>query len=457
MPDINKLLAHVDEALEKNNFDYAIDLCTKIITFEPSNVKARKSLWKAAAGKEQLFGKPSKLKTLALYVITLTQISLLFKNNPSKKIECLINFLNIVPNNVKMRTRLAEGLLEANYPDAAIAELEIVISCQSNFIPAIRILTKLYRNKNMLSEAIDTLKIALASDPDNREIDKLLRDVLATSSLKKGFDTAKSFRDVIKDKDEAERLETRGHLIKSEADLQIELSRLQDEFNRDSKNPKLAKNVGDFYFDRKKDYTNAMKWYNVASKLNPSDSSLKDKSDNCIIRKIEQQIEDAQLRNDKECLNKLKKDKLSFEIQSYERRIQDHPTDMTIRFELGKRFYSAGQPDKAIAEFQQSVRDPRVKIDSHIYLGLCFMSKKIYDVAISQFSKVLGDVSPQGEKGLFIRYHIAHCYVGLDDYAKAVEEAKKIIEVDINYKDISKLVKEWSIRISHTKSREPGF
>src|SRR6185436_2948349 len=81
--------------------------------------------------------------------------------------------------------------------------------------------------------------------------------------------------------------------------------------------------------------------------------------------------------------------RLKFLIDSYERRVGDRPTDMLLRFELGKAYYSAGVQftDKAIGEFQQSIKDPKRKRDSHIMLGQCFQRKKMFDMAETQYQK----------------------------------------------------------------------
>lgn len=442
MLELDKLYERAEEAFQKNNFDYACDLFNQIITLDPNHSNARKALWATLVRKYQVIGAPSKVKLAFLNVKTMGQISI-FKNNSQKKIGILQDYLTGDPNNLKMRVHLAESLKEAGYIDGAIAELQIAIDIQKDFAPALKLLSSSYKEKGMITEAEDVLQKVLQYAPDDREAGKLLRDITALSSLKKGFEDAKSYRDVLKDGDKAEELEKRQHLIRTEEDIQKEINDLQKALQDEPQNVKIVKKIGDMYFDRKKDYESARNWYKKAVELNPTDTSLKNRTDDCTIRLFDIQIEKAENTNDTKN-TEIKKNKLAFEIQSYERRIADQPTDMGLRFELAKRYYTAGQIDKAIAEFQQSVKDPKRTSDSHLYLGMGFRHKKLFDLAISQFEKAFKGGVLTGDKPLFIRYNMACCYGEAGNYAKAVEEGKKIMEIDINYKDISKLITEWS-------------
>ncbi len=122
----------------------------------------------------------------------------------------------------------------------------------------------------------------------------------------------------------------------------------------------------------------------------------------------------------------------------------DRPTDMVLRFELGKSYYLAGPAylDKAISEFQQSVKDPKRKSESHLFLGRAFQSKKMFDLADKQYEQSEVGVIDD-KRRLDITYNRARCNAEAGKIPKAIELGKTIMEVDINYKDISKLVEKW--------------
>jgi tetratricopeptide (TPR) repeat protein len=121
---------------------------------------------------------------------------------------------------------------------------------------------------------------------------------------------------------------------------------------------------------------------------------------------------------------------------------------MGLRYELGRAYYQAGPAfvDKAIAEFQQSVRDPKKKADSHLYLGMCFQRKKLYDMADKQYQLAEDGVLSHDRK-LAILYNRMVCNAEAGKPAEAVELGKKILEVDISYKDVSQLVEKWQAEL----------
>jgi tetratricopeptide (TPR) repeat protein len=159
---------------------------------------------------------------------------------------------------------------------------------------------------------------------------------------------------------------------------------------------------------------------------------------------LEAQESAAKASNDPK-LKEIQATLLKTKIQSFERRVSDRPTDMGLRYELGKCYYKAGPSftDKAIGEFQQSVRDPKKKADSHVFLGLAFQRKKMYDMADKQYEQAEAGVLST-ERKLDILYNRAICKAESGKLPEAVELGKRIMEIDISYKDISQLVDKWS-------------
>lgn len=444
MVDIDGLYKRAEEALGKRNYDYARDLYLQIIAVDRDSSAARKGLKTALSRKFQEIGGPSKFKVMALTAKTQSQLAI--TKDPKRKVELAQNHLNDDPENSKVRYALAEALMDTGYSGGAIAELENIIESAKEFIPAYKLLGTLYKDKGLVKEADEILHQAERFAPEDREIGRLLRDLAAISTMQKGFEDSSSFRDVLKDKDKAAELEKAQHLIKSEDDIQDAIDVLQKELEQNPQDFRTVKKIADIYYDKKKDYSAARDWYKKAAELNPQDSSLKNRGDDCTIKMFEIQIGKLEPAGDARA-KEVKKNKLVFEIQSYERRVKDSPTDMALRYELGKRYYTAGMIDKSIGEFQQSVKDPKRKVDSHFYLGMAFKYKKMFDLAANQFEKSLVGGLVSHDKKLLIEYNMALSYAESGDLTKAMYQGKKIMEVDINYKDISQLVEEWTKKL----------
>jgi len=338
---------------------------------------------------------------------------------------------------------LAEMLLQQGHMEGAATEAEMALGDDPSNIPAAKILVSALKNLGRVQEAQAALERMAAHVKEDRDLERLQRDLAAMQTMKAGFEEAKSYRDVLRDKDQAALLEVQHHLIQTEEQFQTVVSSLQEQLNENPTDARIPKKIGDLYFEKKKDFDTAREWYRKASQLAPQDSVIKDKIDDCTIRKFDLQVEEAQ-RNGDPKLHEIRASRLKFVIQSFERRVQDRPTDMALRFELGKSYFQAGPAflDKAISEFQQSVKDPKKKSESHLYLGQAFQAKKMFDLAEKQYEQAEAGVIDE-KRRLFILYNRARCNAEAGRIDKAVELGKTIMEVDINYRDIAKLVEKW--------------
>lgn len=446
MPDIQALYKRADEAFQKHNYDYARDLFHQILLLDPDHAEARKALRVTLLKKFQELGATSRIKLIALK----GQFELQIKatKDPAKRMDVCQKYLNDDPTNSRVRTVLAETLLGQKHYNAAAVEAEMAFRDDPQNIAAAKILVAAYKETGKIREAQAVLQRLQGVAREDRDLERLQRDLAAQQTMEAGFKDAQSYQDVIKDKDAASKLEAQAHLIQTEEQFQAVIQGLVSEFSLNPADVRLPRKIGDLYFEKKKDYKTAQEWYKKAVQINPQDSVLRDKVDDCALRMYEQQIDAAQKAADAAKVKELQAAHLKFKIQSFERRVQDRPTDMGLRYELGRAYYQAGPSfvDKAISEFQQSVRDPKKKADSHLYLGMCFQRKKLYDMADKQYQMAEDGVLSQDRK-LAILYNRMVCNAEAGKPVEAVELGKKILEVDIAYKDVSQLVEKWQAEL----------
>jgi tetratricopeptide (TPR) repeat protein len=440
MADIDALIKRAEEAFNKHNYDYARDLFIQVLAIDPDHADARKKLKGTIITKFKEQGATGKLKLMALR--GQFEIQLKATKDYAKRIDNCQKYLNDDPTNSKVRTILAESLLAVGKSAGAAAESEMAYADDPQNAGAAKILVAAYKNTGKVKEAQAILERVSALVPQDRDIERLHRELAAMETMKKGFEEAKDYRDVMKNKGLAEELEKKQHLIQSDADFQGVVANLKNEHEQNPTDAKIPKKLGDLYFEKKKDFKSAQEWYRKASQLAPQDSVLRDKVDDCTIRIYDLQIEAAQKANDPK-LKEIQLAHLKFYISSFERRVSDRPTDMGLRFQLGQAYYKGSLIDKAIAEFQQSVKDPKRKTESHFLLGKAFQKKKMFDMADKQYAVAEVDVLSQDRK-LDILYNRMTCNADAGNKPKAIEIGKQIMEIDISYKDTAELVEKWS-------------
>ena len=145
----------------------------------------------------------------------------------------------------------------------------------------------------------------------------------------------------------------------------------------------------------------------------------------------------------KQRMEKTHHDKLNLQIEDCQERIKENPQELTLRFELGKLYKEQGKVDEALAEFQASVNEPQVRRQCLYMIGVCFEERNMLDMAVGQFQKSLA-VSPglMDNEAKEIRYQLAQVYEKMGEKERALSEYKKIYEVDIIYKDVTRKIED---------------
>jgi len=124
------------------------------------------------------------------------------------------------------------------------------------------------------------------------------------------------------------------------------------------------------------------------------------------------------------------------EIEIYEDRQRQYPSEMRIRFMLATRLFAAKRYDEAIPLFQQTQSDGRCRGESRLYIGRCFYEKKFHEQAVGTLQKAVDELeSKDNPLAMELSYWLAR---GLEAAGRR-EEAKQIygrmIQVDYNYQD----------------------
>jgi tetratricopeptide (TPR) repeat protein len=432
------LYKRAEEAFKKKNYDYARDLFLQLILVKPDSAKAREALRAVVIRKFQEVGATSRLKMMA--VKGQFEVQLKTTKDPNKKLELCTKFLLDDPTNSKVRGLLADVLLSLGHNNGSAVEARMALEADAANIGAAKTLVAAYKSIGKVKEAQNVLERIASLAKDDRDIERLQRDLAAMQTMGKGFESD-NFRDSLKNKQQAEELEKKSHLIQSDADFSLVVNNLKEEMAANPTDAKIPKKLADLYYEKKKDYTTASAYYKKASQLAPQDSALKDKVDDCQIKHFELQVEAATKANDPK-VKEIELAQLKFIISSFERRVSDRPTDMALRFELGKAYYKGSLTDKAIAEFQQAVKDPKRQAQSMHFLGKAFQRKKMYDMAEKQYMQAVDKVLGQDQK-LAIMYDRMKCNKDAGKKDVAIQIGQQMMEIDIAFKDVAELVEKW--------------
>ncbi|MDI6732414.1 MAG: tetratricopeptide repeat protein [Planctomycetota bacterium] len=449
MIDTEKLSNKAQEAFDKRNYDYAIDLTRQILELNPSDSQARKILRSSLVKKcEVQKSQPSPYISFIIGFISVVKVllfSLLKKYD--RVLQSGEEFLSKNPFSLWGRYAVGNSLEQLNYVDSAIEEFESLLTLNPSDIRAMKSLGRLYRNRKDMKKSVHYYQMVLSLKPTDMETGRALKDLAALTTLHEGgWSSAKSSRDIVKDTTTAQQLERESQFVK-DSEIPQEINRLNDTINQNPSNPenvKYYKKIGELQ-TRIKDYNGAIATYEEAIKLAPSDASISMKVGDIKILLFDEKIKEIQQKlkaepanqSLRDSLGKIQQERNNFRIEENQQRVKLYPTNLSYRYQLGKALFDAKHYDQATAEFQASLRDYKLKIDSLNYLGLCFIAKKHFDLAIAQFTKALENTSLTAEFTKTLRYNLALAYEHNHNYEQALSEYKRILEVDINYRDVS--------------------
>jgi len=307
-----------------------------------------------------------------------------------------------------------------------------------------RLGSALYR-QGKIKEASEAYGEAVRIDPKDQEAIKMRKNLAAEGALKmSGYETAKSSRDLIKNKEAAGQSERDIRLQLTDQDATDEVARLRADI---VKNPATAARTLIRLSDvllQKGDLPAAMVELDLAVKADPSNYDLATKLGDLKLSVIQQAFEKAKAaftasgETDDTALRAARARLLDSRLVEYGRRVREHPTDLAERYKLGATLLMAGKTNEAVGEFQKTVQDPRRKVDSLLRLGECFEKMNMLDLAakkVQEAAESFPNMATDRAKEITYRLGELHERRGAKDDAK--REYMKIYEVDIGYLDVA--------------------
>ena len=462
-PQLEKLFNAARQAFEKRNYDYAVEMFKQCVEIEKNYGEAWGGLCAALSRKNQELGlTSSKISQRLTSGFGFMKGKAVESIAPSQQVAVALGHMISNPMDLQNRLRLARALEALGHKEGALAVYAGVVDVDPRNIEALKGAGAMNRDLGHIQAAQECYNAAIRANPADYEVSRAIKELAALETIGRGLSDASSYTDLLKDKSGADSLEQRHHLVKTVDEIDSEIQNLRKQLEAAPADVKLWKALGNFLFEKKKDFDGARDAFQKASELNQADATLWMKAEDCTLRKYDAQIVslEPQVRaapsdaTKVEQLKKVRLDRNRFGVQSFEKRVQAHPTDTGLHFELGKYCYelavldraqAGALIDRAITEFQMTVKDPKRKIDSHDYLGNAFRAKKMYDMAVTQFQKALETgVSPSGKQGLRILYNMGRTYEDEGKTAEAVDTYKKILGVDYSYRDTSQRVEKLS-------------
>ena len=433
-------------AVERRNYDGAIEIYQEILQIAPNDVEARRALRavEVRQAKETGAGRVGAiLKNLGTYI----KLSLPSSNHEQRMINCE-TYLRSDPTHASILKKLASAALGAGYPETAAAVLEDLRQQDPRDVTGMRMLQATYMQLKDIARAMEIANAILKVKPGDREASQAIRD-LSASKMSATFEEAaasgergKAAQRIVKSKGEAERL---SRDLRTTEDVLAEIEDTKGDIEMKPKDSRLYVKVGNLYL-RLKQYDNAEQYFEKASSLSPTEYTIKMKLQDVDIGRLRDHAaklakawkakpkDPTTKANYRNAYNKL----LQFRLQCFEEREKQFPTELNIAFDLANIYFEVGKLDEAIKRYQRTMHDPKNRAKSLLNMGICFQKKDQFDLAIKRYTEGIDSIEIWNEQKMVLVYQRADCYEAMGDEERAVEDFTAIYEKDIGFKDVGK-------------------
>ncbi len=460
-PDPRKARAffqHAQTVADARNYDYAVECYVNGLRHDPDNIVKHEELFDVAKRRKVGGGKPpgftEKMKsggpTTIDKMVHAEKLWAMDPTNPDLALDVMRHA--VAADKAHDDLNLAEvaywiGGLAVDFNAQQKNKQKLYVEARDLFVEI-----------GAFDKAVEACRRALSLDPNNADLLHDLKNLEAENTMQQGgYSGTKAeeggYRKFVRNADKQRALEQEDSLTKTATQADDIIARRRSEFDEDPQDlDKLAKLVdalvakatpetekeavdllrqaweesGQYRYKvrigdiQMRQMLRQMKALRAELQKNPGDEDLK------------QRVRDAAAKQ------------LTFELKEYQERVKNYPTDMSLRFDLGRRLYQSGQVDEAIGAFQQAKQDPKQRAPSHMYLGQCYLHKGWHDEAINTLNEGIAAYPVDNDKlGLDMRYLLMDAQFQAAKRTRNLEQAREsqkvasqILQTNINYRDI---------------------
>jgi len=430
-----KTKAH--EAFKRKRYELSVEAYQEYLKFQADDETAMEGFFQAAAKLREQRGK-------SLFGGMLSKASIGGKD-PLKRIAACLRALSKRPDDKSVLMQLGAAAMQAKAFQAGIVAYRRAAEADAEDNEPWKRLGEALGKQGRIKEALEALTRAVEINRRDQEAQKLRKNLAAEGALKiSGFETAGSSRELIKDQGVVEELERETRLQLTPEHAATELERVRVKVTEAPDDPRLRVRMADLMLQQK-DEAGAMTALKEALALDPANYELSVRVGDMRLGGVKRAYKAA-----KEALQAAPDDEtvkgahaaahaalVAACLAEYGRRVQEHPLDLAERFRLGQWLLQAERVDEALAEFQQTVRDPSRKVDSLMLQAKCFEKKNITKLAAKKLEEAVTEFPTlTSPKAKAVYYDYGNLLERCGELDKAREMFERIVEEDAAYKDV---------------------
>ncbi len=422
-----------DQVAETGNWDFAIQMYLEGVRREPGNIQRGHGPMRDVSLKRKVQGgKPAGF------------IEAMKHKGGKEPIDALVKtefLLAKDPGNVSHMIAVLKAARKIDQPDVVKWIGHIIFEAMRQAKrPANRILkmiSEAFAEAEDYAPALAACDMAMQYDPNNSDLQEMAKDLSARGTIKEGkYDTEGSFTESVRNLDEQMALSQRDHLAQSQDFLEQEIKKARAKYEA---SPEEAVNINALSEAllkiEEEGYENEAIDILKKAHADFGEYRYKVRTDDVQRRQMRRRYNTLKTAGREDEAIQLARKLLEFELEVYTERAKNYPTDLSVKYELGRRLLTAGRIDDAIALLQQAQRDPKRRIAALTCLGQAFEKKGWHREAVETFQKAL-EFEPPETRAKELHYNLAEALNAMGEKAKAMDHFSRVAQMDYNYRDV---------------------
>jgi tetratricopeptide (TPR) repeat protein len=432
---------------DTGQFDFAIAMFLDGLGIDPDCVEAHQALRevslkrKASGGKGLGFFEKTKIKT-----------------NTGDDTQNMLGFekrLAFDPGETDPMLGILQSALRAGYvatvmwigPELLRANMQTRKPDKKKFVA----LKDAYKQLKQWTRAIEACQLAKQLDPEDMDLLEEIKNLSASETLAKGYDTAGSFQEVVKDRDAQQRLLEQDKDVVTEDVLERNIREAEAEFKAKPDEPgKINKYVEallktedaekeNLAIEILEDAFKRLERFQFRQRLGQAKMDQMRRMERSLRQALQASPGDETLRRDYEQYLIQQRE---FELQEYTAWSEQYPTDLTLKYEIALRLFALKKFDEAIPMLQTARSDPKRKYDAATLLGRAFYEAGFLDEAVDTIQQVVDDYANAGDDRSKMMYY----WLGRALEAKGVKDQalarySKVAQWEFKYRDVQQRIK----------------
>jgi tetratricopeptide (TPR) repeat protein len=456
-----KVYEAAEDAADKKNYKYAIDMYRTVLRKHPGCIEVRRKLRLAQLAR--IGGEGKMLHQLITNVTSIPQVlkgkGQISKEQYAEALDTAEIIMSADPTAHAGITLLTEAAEAAELMPIAGMTLDHALNHHPKSLKFLEWGARLYSDLGMGRKALEMRQRIVALNPNNREYQDALRQATAEAAMDQGgwdkvWAGEGDYRDLIKDKGAAERLEQEERIFVDDDQVDNLLQEQIDKVERID-NADTRRRLGELYA-KAKEWDLALESYEkVVEHAGVLDPSTDEAITKILAKKIDIRSQEwtdyleAEERSAEEVaeaereIANCESEKATMLLGRLDDRVRRMPNSAPDRFELGKLLYEADRVDDALQHFQLTQKNAQFKIQASLYMGLCFQHKGLHDLAVDSFNTVVDNQKVMNPLKKDALYNLGKCYQDMDKSEEAMDCFKQIYQVDLSFRDVSEIMESF--------------